>query len=292
MKIKNKIITLLSVFTLVGLTHSFTLKDLNAALTAPASYDYSYTYDGLFSYELNVSPIFVYYTRTSDGIYYNYTSTYELIDGLEITQTFNRSNTTWVFVSGEGYIPADTKIGSDNTVGTNVSQKVYMKFDNQTNKDYFLFFDVSSTTDTPSTLDFNLVLNSKEIDLYSNRTRWNSSDMKTLYIPSYSFLELSSIIRTGNIYFDAWYLQDLGVSAAYDAGLDVGELIGYDDGYADGLGNNPNVLLNGFQAMVGILVNFALMILNLEVFDVSLLGVFGVIAFFVGIIWFLKILRG
>jgi hypothetical protein len=44
--------------------------------------------------------------------------------------------------------------------------------------------------------------------------------------------------------------------------------------------------------MIGILVNFFLMIVNLEVFGVSILSVFSVIVFFVGIIWFLKILRG
>jgi hypothetical protein len=89
-----------------------------------------------------------------------------------------------------------------------------------------------------------------------------------------------------------WYLQDLGVSAAYNAGFDAGEITGYDVGYATGLGNNPNILLNGFQAMVGILVNFFLMIVNLEVFGVSISSVFAIIVIFVGIIWTLKIIRG
>ena len=90
----------------------------------------------------------------------------------------------------------------------------------------------------------------------------------------------------------AWYLKDLGVSTAYEEGFDAGYLDGEIDGYADGLGNNPNVLLNGFQAMVGILVNFMLLILNLNVFGVSILSVFSIVALFVGFIWILKIIRG
>jgi hypothetical protein len=90
------------------------------------------------------------------------------------------------------------------------------------------------------------------------------------------------------MYLDAWYLKDLGESASWQAGISQG----YIDGYDDGLGNNPNVLLNGFQAMVGILVNFMLLILNLDVFGVSILSVFSIIALFIGFIWILKIIRG
>jgi hypothetical protein len=71
-----------------------------------------------------------------------------------------------------------------------------------------------------------------------------------------------------------------------------GQEIAYDDGYADGLGNNPNILLNGFQAMVGILVNFVLMIVNLSVFNISLLDIFAIIVLFTGIVWVLKLIRG
>jgi hypothetical protein len=287
MKIKNKIITLLTVFTLVGLTHSLTLKDLNAALTAPASYDYSYTYDGLFTYELNVSPNYLYYTRTADGIYYNYSSTFELINGLEITQTFNRSNTSWTFVSGlpGGYTPSDTKIGSNGTVGT-ISNKVNITINNQTNKKYILWIDYSSN---PNTYGFNYIIDGNEISFLSF---FNSANLLDLYVPSYTQISFQSVSTSAAYYFDAWYLKDLGVSASYDAGVDAGELIGYDNGYADGLGNNPNVLLNGFQAMVGILVNFVLMIVNLEVFGVSIIDIFAIVVLFTGIVWVLKLIRG
>jgi hypothetical protein len=288
MKLKNKIYSLLSVFTLVGLTHSLTLKDLNAALTVPASYDYSYTYDGLFTYELNVSPTFVYYTRTADGIYYNYSSTFELINGLEITQTFNRSNTSWTFISGSpgGYTPTDSKVGSTQSLDGN---RIYLKFDNQTNRDYTLRIDFS---DSSGNFSYFLKYSfDTTIFIPNDDETINKSKYLGIILPAYSSVEFKSGIYW-SAHLTAWYLKDLGVSDSYDAGVDAGELIGYDDGYADGLGNNPNVLLNGFQAMVGILVNFMLMILNLEVFGVSLINVFSILALFVGIVWILKIIRG
>jgi hypothetical protein len=283
MKNKNKIFILLSVFTLVGLTHSFTLKDLNAALTPPASYDYSYSYDGLFTYELNVSPTFVYYTRTADGAYYNYTSTYELIDGLEITQKFNRSNTSWTFISGSpgGYTPTDTKIGSSSVVGSGIYDRLNLKFDNQTNKDYKLILDYS--TSGHSNIGHQMYYDSVNYPTYTTFVRFINTHLSLVLIPAYQVLELSSMPSSSNLYFDAWYLEDLGVSSSYDAGVDAG----YGQGQYD-----ADLLITGFQAMVGILVNFVLMIVNLEVFGVSILSVFSILALFVGVIWILKIIRG
>jgi hypothetical protein len=299
MKIKNKIFTLLGIFTLVGLTHSLTLKDLNAALTKPASYDIQYSYytagGGLpnghrYASSTDTNQIAPRYTRSTDGAYYNYTHT--LIGsntssgglvplGLDITHTFNRSNTSWSSASPSGYYATDTKIGSDGTVGT-ITNKVYLKFDNQTNKDYLLYLDISSSVSENRYLVDYDGLYSEDYYLY------NASSLLKFFIPSYTYLAIYKGSIAVKAYFDAWYLKDLGVSETYDVGYEQGDI----DGYADGLGNNPNVLLSGFQAMVGILVNFMLMILNLEVFGVSIMSVFGILALFVGVIWILKIVRG
>jgi|LakMenEpi05May12_1017382.scaffolds.fasta_scaffold04081_1 hypothetical protein len=298
MKIKNKIFTLLGVFTLVGLTHSLTLKDLNAALTAPTSYDLNYQYNSsLTSFAFGGSSLgtqnSLRYIRTADGIYYNYSVTYtpDTVLGLSITQTFNRSNTSWTSFTIAGntyYRPTDTKIGSDSTVGT--LEKGTLIFDNQTNKNYLIHIDMSSNTSNVFTR------------LFYNDYRYNNGNdntltffrttMNRLYIPSFTKFELRHYSASSVYYLDAWYLQDLGVSDSYDAGYDAGYEQGDIDGYADGLNNNPNILLSGFQAMVGILVNFMLMIVNLEVFGVSILSVFSILALFVGIIWILKIIRG
>jgi hypothetical protein len=293
MKIKNKIFTLFGVFTLVGLTHSLTLKDLNAALTAPISYDINYQYDALYeeTFVLGSTSIGTYsplYTRTAESTYYNYSTIIDNTDssilplGLEITMTFNRSNTNWFSYTG-GYTPADTKIGT--TVNTNTEKKMYLKFDNQTSKNYLFFIDGSSNPTTANETWFGVNSNKEgrlNVDYIINNIFSRS------FIPAYSYFEIYYEYTTGTRYFDAWYLQDLGFSDAYDAGYEQGDI----DGYSDGLGNNPNILLNGFQAMVGILVNFMLMILNLEVFNVSIMSVFGILALFVGVIWILKIVRG
>jgi hypothetical protein len=301
MKLKNKIYTLLSVFTLVGLTHSLTLKELNASLTPPTTYNINYSWDSAsFRQELGLSTIggpAPVYTRTASGSFFNYTTTINnsthssiLPLGLEITMTFNHSNTNWTSVSG-GFIPTENKIGSDNTVGT-VLNKNYFLFSNQTNKDYLLFFDISSS---PSFNVYNAILNSQSIN-NQNSLRFQintSATLIQLYIPSFSTFQFSQWdLQNISYYFDAWYLRDLGVNTSYNNGFDLGQAQGYNDGYSDGLNNNPNILLNGFQAMVGILVNFVLMIVNLEVFGVSILDLFAIVVLFTGIVWVLKLIRG
>jgi|688.fasta_scaffold165451_3 hypothetical protein len=288
MKIKNKIYTLLGVFTLVGLTYSFTLKDLNAALTAPASYDLNYQYDAVYeeAFMLGTTSIGdrnVIYTRTADSVYYNYTTTISndipsldiLPEGLSITMTFNRSNTNWFSITG-GYLPADTKIGSNSSVGSKIG-KVDLTFNNQTNLDYRLYVDTSSMTELFYRYYVNDVLWDIDSYYYKNTTLTN------VLISSYTKIRLELPETSGARYFDAWYLEDLGVNGAYDAGVDAGYGQGQDD---------ADLLITGFQAMVGILVNFVLMIVNLEVFGVSILSVFSILALFVGVIWILKIIRG
>jgi hypothetical protein len=291
MKLKNKIYTLLSVFTLVGLTHSLTLKDLNAALTAPSGWTFKYTNEDFPGFKIRSTTAVIttpQYTRTADGVYYNYTNTSTITTGLTVTQTFNRSNTIWYNAAGL-YVPSDTKIGSNSSVGS-IGNKVYLRFNNQTNKDYAIHLDYSSNGNTG----------------FSNRTTygsitygkfsayWDVWSPTFFKVPLFAYTELQLSIDTTSTtqYLDAWYLQDLGVNGAYNAGYEIGETDGYSNGYSDGLNNNPNILLNGFQAMVGILVNFVLMIANLEVFGVSIMGIFSIVVLFTGIVWVLKLIRG
>ena len=281
MNIKHKrILALIGVAFIAALTSAPTLKDANAALTAPASWTFKYTNQDFPGYKIRNSTGVIStpaYTRTADGIYYNYTNTSTITTGLNVTQTFNRSNTSW-YTSGSTYIPSDTKIGSDNTVGS-ITNKVYLQFDNQTNKNYSLFLDTSSTTIEHWTFEY---------DDISNYGRFGGiqiavSELNRFYIPSYTKTELFRSTTSSITYFDAWYLQDLGVSAAYDAGVDAGYIQGQDD---------ADLLVTGFSAMVGILVNFVLMIANLEVLGVSLMGILTIIILFAGIVWTLKLIRG
>jgi hypothetical protein len=264
------------------------IKPVAASLTPPATYDYSYTWNATASEQyLNVNGVdsIPLYTRTADGGHYDYVSTFNVINGLDVTMDFQRSNTAWQS-SGTFYKPDENKIGSDGTVGT-IQSKYSLTYSNQTNKNYLLYFDASSTGLHYVSIEIN---NTSIYGEFGGLRITNT--MNQLYIPSYSTFEIFSISTPSARYFDAWYLKDLGVSASYDAGYDAGYEQGDIDGYADGLNNNPNILLSGFQAMVGILVNFMLMIVNLEVFGVSILSVFSILALFVGIIWILKIIRG
>ncbi len=199
-----------------ALTTMGRLKPVAASLTPPASYDYSYTWNaGASEQYLNVNGVdsIPLYTRTSDGGYYNYTSTFNVIDDFSVTQTFNRSNTTWQ-VSGIFYKPDENKIGSDGTVGT--LNKFDLIFDNQTNKDYILYLDRSSETHQVHNLfidDVNITF------LYYGLNSQSLVTQKISSFTKYSFQgnSTSSAAR----YFDAWYLKDLGISDSYQAGLDA-----------------------------------------------------------------------
>jgi hypothetical protein len=283
------------------------LVQTQAALTKPTSYDYSFEYQSStsrFEFTTESGQSRSSFTRTVDGAYFNYTQNnrslwvhpdYDGIDNnqyLSVNTSFSRSNTTWndyVAFSGAPtrYEPTSTNVGSNNTVGS--VRKTYLKFDNQTNKDYLLFFDFSSSANQGHyyEVSYNSTdISNAYIDGFLLAT--NSTNFTKLYIPAFTIFEVYGRENSVSNYLDAWYLQDLGVSAAYDQGIEDG----YDDAYQDGLGNNPNILLSGFQAMVGILINMALMVLNLTVFDVSLLSIFSIMALFVGVIWILKLVRG
>jgi hypothetical protein len=283
----------LTVITLLTAVSSFSFLqpiETQAALTAPTSYDYRYHYSssaGYFVYGTFSTPWVnvPLYSRTADGVYYNYSTTFEPVSGLIIDQTFNRSNTSWNDMGG-GYRATDTKIGSDNSVGS-VLNKIYFEFDNQTNKDYSLFYDYSST---PADRPFRIEYNSNRYSNYIVPLRL--SLIESIFIPSYTNVKLFFSTSSDTMYFDAWYLKDLGVSASFNNGYNAGELDGYNDGYLDGLQNNPNILLNGFEKLVGMIVNFTLMIFTLEVFDISLLSILAILVSIMSVVWILKAVRG
>jgi hypothetical protein len=219
MKQQLMLVAMLSVGT--ALTTMGRLKPVAASLTPPASYDYSYTWNaGASEQYLNVNGVdsIPLYTRTADGIYFNYTTTFNVVDGLSLTQTFNRSNSTWQ-ASGTSYKPDDTKIGSDATVGT-VINKIYFSFNNQTNKDYLLYFDISSS---PNGTYLDIDIDSNDISQYYGNVYFEpaSTQLNTLYIPSYTTYSIAATSVSLMRYFDAWYLQDLGISESYQQGLDA-----------------------------------------------------------------------
>jgi hypothetical protein len=277
-----------NLFTVGGLAALIGISSFNqpfntahAALTAPASWTFKYTNEDFPGYKIRNSTDVIStpaYTRTADGAYYNYTNTSTITTGLEVTQTFNRSNTTWYDNSGT-YIPNDTKVGSDGTVGY-TTNKIYFKFENQTNKNYLLYLDLSSNSNYSRI--YNLRVDNVTTYIHSPQT----SSFLSFVISSYSTLEF---IQNGSInssqYIDSWYLQDLGVSAAYEAGVDDGIIQGEQSA-------DSTVLLDAVETVVGVGINFILMIMTFSIFDISLLNIALVFVAVIGIIWILKALRG
>jgi hypothetical protein len=219
MKQQLMLVAMLSVGT--ALTTMGRIKPVAASLTPPASYDYSYTWNATASEQyLNVNGVdsIPLYTRIANGIYFNYSSTYNVVDGFDVTQTFNRSNTTWQS-SGTFYKPDESKIGSNNSVGADI--KDILIFNNQTSSDYILYLDFSSTNPGDTNFQFDLFYANNQYDTYSDYVRTASFIMTSFYIPSYSIVKLQSLFVSTERMFDAWYLKDLGISASYQAGLDA-----------------------------------------------------------------------
>jgi hypothetical protein len=295
---KKKLLALAGVGFITFLTNAPSLTSVYGALSAPASYDLNYQYSSSLTRFVigtssvgTISPI---YQATADGAYTNYSAILTsasnsggiLPQGLDITMTFNRSNTSWQGVGPTPFVnwrPNDTKIGSDATVGS-VINKVLLTFNNQTNIDYQLYFDNSSSTGSQyyhyniGTFTVGGPTVGGDLGLLTG-----IANMNELFIPAYTQVHFFKPSSSSVGYFDAWYLKDLGINGAYDVGYDAGYIQGQDD---------ADLLITGFQAMVGILVNFVLMIVNLEVFGVSILGIFSIIVLFTTIVWVLKLIRG
>ena len=305
----NSLLSTIAITCAVGVPLSLTAVHelpVQASLTAPASYDYGYVWNSSTSTQNYISangtsPTSVaLFTRTTDGAYYNYshtfsnsgshsnTANYDLPDGLDITMTFNRSNTSWTDSSPTytGYYPTENKIGSDATVGS-VSNKLYLKFNNQTTKDYLLNLDISSTSSGVGGANYEFQDNTNVL-IYFPRTE----GFQNFYLPSYTNLEFYFSSTSTSRYFDAWYLKDLGVSASYDAGYDAGYEVGEADGYEDGLSNNPNILINAVESLIGMFVNFTFILFSLDLFGVSILSIVGVLFGIIAIVWILKTIRG
>jgi hypothetical protein len=266
---------------------------VQAALTAPASYNYSYRQANVDTVSGNNWAIknnggtafstIPAYTQSYDGQYYDYvqTSPTTITTGLTVFHTFNNSSSSWSNIVSSIYRPNNsaTAIGSNSSSGTTIN-KWYVKFDNQTNKDYIIYLDNSST----STVGANRInYNDDVIVAFS----YPQNVLQPVILYAYSFVEFTIVSSSLSLFFDAWYLQDLGVNGAYDAGYDDGE----EAGYIDGL-ENSNFLITAIESLIGMMVNFTFILFSLEIFGVSILMIIGVLFGIVAITWILKTIRG
>lgn len=266
--------------TIIGVS-SFNqpFKHAEAALTAPTFWTFKYTNQDFPGYKLRSQTAVIStptYTRTADGVYYNYSTTFQIIDGLEITQTFNRSNTSW-YSTGTDYLPNDTKIGSNNFVGSVV--KFSLVITNNTNNDYSLYLDTSSSGNFTHYQYYNGSIVGRPLIV-----NYAISENQIIVPSQYSY-EIKTSSTSNAHYLDAWYLQDLGLSAAYQSGLDDGIIQGEQSA-------DSTVLLDAVETVVGVVINFILLIMTFSIFDISLLNIALVLVAILGIVWILKALRG
>jgi hypothetical protein len=298
----------LSIFALVVVSGTPLLNKpviaTEAALTAPANYQYSFQHDASYGEYLLVNTVvpsapkfgFPAFNREADSTYFNYfwDSSTDLIDGdsissilpsgLNVSMRFNRSNTNWSVGSGtyaDKYFAITEPIGSNTTVGT-VSNKFSISFSNFTNRGYQLLLDTSSNVAMFAQYVVSGIFT--EDDAYYVT---NSNYNNFLISPGYT-VTLRSASTSGSRYFDAWYLRDLGVNSTYTDGYDNG----YDEGYDDGYANSASPLWDGVELTVGVILNFVLFIMTLSVFDISLLSIGVVLLSVLSLVWILKALRG
>jgi hypothetical protein len=222
---------LLSLFGIVGITTPSNFNNVQAALPSPTIDINSISFRndanfGQWGYYLgtdvwaNGPDINALFEREADGTYWNYFTNFDF-GGMEVTMEFNRSNTGWTS-SSFYYVPYLTNsIGSNNTVGS--ISKTNLTFNNQTNKDYLLYLDISSTTDATISNYWYMSYNSTFVQVYSDVFRMNVASMKHIYIPSFTNFNIYIATSSSNSYFDAWYLDELGTSQAFIQGYDVGE---------------------------------------------------------------------
>jgi hypothetical protein len=272
---KKQISILSGVIGLVGATTFSALTPVSAALTAPTTFDYSYTYQNDFFVANQDDDLLPIYTRTTDASYYNYTYSGN-IDGnwpFDITMTFNRSNTNWISGSG-GFAPFDTKIGSDGTVGS--INKLSLSFNNQTNKNYSLFLDLSSTSAFINFMEYSI----NGFEIGRSDTNGFTMTFETLgrfYIPSYSTVNVYTSTNSTQLFLDAWYLQDLGISPSYQEGYDTGYDEGIDQGFADGFfdGYNEGYSDGSDFGYTEAILNNGIVDIISNVFD-GMAGIFGI----------------
>ena len=290
----KKTIALLSTILLAGATSLGSIVNANALLTPPnvvfdiafrnnGNYGswYYYLGDGITATPFwdfnNPGVALPTFERTVDGAYYNYTNTTNF-GGLEITQTYNRSNTGWnLYQGGPNYVPYLTnKIGSDNTVGAIVN-KLYFEFDNQTSNNYALYFDSSSMVGSHN---FNQTYDFSSYGFAEQFIRALNTDLTKILIPAYSTYTIYVGFSSGSWYFDAFYLQDLGVSDSYT--------MGYTDGQNDQIFDSPGGIFSIMGSAFGAVSN----IFNIQILpgSITLGTVFGAIIAIAVLFAFLNLL--
>jgi hypothetical protein len=168
-----------------------------------------------------------YYTREQLGSAYKYTGNYiDFYPGVDLKLIFTHPTTTFDAVSGSFFKPSNNTwyIGGDPV--DVVGDQVYIELENASSKDFILYFDNDHTTNANTfwyyTLNGNYISNYGDDFLYT----MSVSRLTSFYVPSSTTFVLKTAPSEFARFFNGIYLEDLGVSSAFEAGVDAGILWG------------------------------------------------------------------
>lgn len=285
-----------------------------AALSTPEGVEWSYkSYEVLGSYiwqtrDYTTSTYYdgPMYTRFSNGSFNDYATSFDdtlgLPQGLSLEIRFNKSTTPWADDYGAFY-PYGPYIGSNNTTGATV-KKMSITIDNQSSHDYRFYFDASS-----SASGFTVYWYTPQMS-WDYNSNYYHTNLFPMVIKSYSKISIYQATTSNQSYFDAIYLDDLGLSSAYtngytngdydgqvegyengyEVGYNDGEDDGYEVGYDDGfiVGNDEGQATIGLFSVLAGAVSAVTGIFSLEIFPNLTLGSLILIPLVISIFVFFK----
>jgi hypothetical protein len=202
---------------------------------------------------------------------------------LSFTIKANQTNLVyWRFLDDNGV----SYIYSDNFISGTYKTYSYIHTGLTLSNPKFSFYMTGATTSSDSHVILNeaflieldylgITLNTTMLDYY-----------KSLYIALKNDIDLTTFYNEG--YSDAYF-------DGYDDGYEEGNLLGYNQGFNEGRDDaidNNFTLMGLIELIIGVVLSMVGWIINIEIFNISIIGILSTLAVGIGIIWLLKILRG
>jgi hypothetical protein len=252
---------------------------VQAAFTPPSNYDINYRYNSTnesfaFGGSSLGSTYQLSFTRTGASPNYAYTSlnntnsTFPTIipENMNISVGVSNSNSSWSTNNNTSYFPSSEVSSITSTQG-----RFYIQVINETNYDYALYLDLKDSGTSGWSWKLNNIFyydGAYETETVLHTVGQYVGLIKLPVPASYTLYLENAADNT--IDFEGFYLEEVGLRGNYD----INE---YNEGYADGIGNNPNVLITAFESLIGMMVNFTFILFTLEMFGVSILSIVGVL---------------
>jgi hypothetical protein len=285
--IYKKLLILSAVAVVSYATTNFNFVNSQASLTPPENFNYGYYwstsldtwvfYDGD---ELHEDPAYIRQGSSSPWSYDlildkgNYNG---LRNGLEILIKFITPN-VGDFTSTSPYYPREEYIGTDGTIGS--VRTIEIVIYNETPYDYQVLFDKSSSG--LANYYISEINGLPYAGIYDALYLAGSENLNKVIAPAFSELKLLESANSQEEYFDALYIREIGVSAAYNEGYDAGlDDLGYDAGLADGLAAAP--IQSIFTSIFGGIAE----IFNINIFGGISLGTIILAPIAVSLLWFI-----